>query len=188
MKHEVFNYELSLITNEKAREFASKSLDFLPDYFYTIPASSTGKYHPSYALGDGGLVRHTKAAVRIARDLFGNETICNFTEKEKDIIIIALLLHDGCKNGSNYSKYTTTTHPLEIIGYIKTNPELMKLVSESTFSMLSSCIASHIGQWNSDYKTKKEVLPKPKTEIEKFVHLCDYLASRKSIEINFNEI
>ena len=39
-----------------------------------------------------------------------------------------------------------------------------------------------MGKWNTDYKDKtKEVLPKPVTESEKFVHLCDYLASRKNI-------
>lgn len=42
-----------------------------------------------------------------------------------------------------------------------------------------------MGQWTSDYKTGKEVLEKPKTGIQNFIHMCDYLASRKSIEINF---
>ncbi|MCD3326841.1 hypothetical protein G8V02_07945, partial [Clostridium botulinum D/C] len=46
-------------------------------------------------------------------------------------------------------------------------------------------IRSHMGEWNKDYRTKKEVLPLPKTRIERFVHMCDYLASRKSINIEF---
>jgi hypothetical protein len=41
-----------------------------------------------------------------------------------------------------------------------------------------------MGQWNTD-KRSSVVLPKPKTVIEKLVHLADYLASRKSLEFNF---
>lgn len=42
----------------------------VPMDFFTQPASSSGKYHPSYALGVGGLVRHTKAAMIMAKMLF----------------------------------------------------------------------------------------------------------------------
>jgi len=53
------------------------------------------------------------------------------------------------------------------------------------WEQIAKCIKSHMGQWNTDYKTKEEMLPKPQNEIEKFTHLCDYLASRKMLEINF---
>jgi hypothetical protein len=43
-----------------------------------------------------------------------------------------------------------------------------------------------MGQWNYDYKSKKAVLPKPKTGKQFFVHMCDYLASRKFLEVNFD--
>ena len=47
-------------------------IELLPNYFFEVPASSTGKYHPEFALGDGGLIRHTKVAVRIAYELLNN--------------------------------------------------------------------------------------------------------------------
>lgn len=56
------------------------------------------------------------------------------------------------------------------------------------FSTLACCIASHMGQWNTDYKSGKEILPKPSSPLQKFVHQCDYLASRKYLEVNFNVI
>ena len=37
----------------------------IPEYWYHVGASSTGKYHPEYSLGEGGLMRHTVALVRI---------------------------------------------------------------------------------------------------------------------------
>ena len=70
--HEIFNKELNYIKNERIKRSLVIMLDKLPDYFYEVPASSTGKYHPEYALGKGGLVRHTKAAIRIAKELLDN--------------------------------------------------------------------------------------------------------------------
>ena len=42
---------------------------------------------------------------------------------------------------------------------------------------------------NDNYQ-KKEVLPKPRTSEQRFVHMCDFLASRKFLDIKFenNEI
>ena len=67
---EIFKTELNYIKNPKIKEFTEKVLLEVPDYFFQIGASSTGKYHPSYTLGEGGLVNHTKAAVRIVIELF----------------------------------------------------------------------------------------------------------------------
>ena len=36
-----------------------------------------------------------------------------------------------------------------------------------------------------EYYRSSEVLPKPKSSGQKFVHMCDYLASRKGIELQF---
>ena len=50
-------------------------IDLIPDYFFEVAASSTGKYHPKFSLGDGGLLRHTKAAVRIAYELLNDDQL-----------------------------------------------------------------------------------------------------------------
>ena len=192
-----FKAELETIGNKQMRVFAKWCLEMLPDYFYKVPASSSGKYHPQYALGEGGLVRHTQAAVRIANELFNNHTIQNFTDEEKDIMRVALLIHDGVKQGADGTGHTTTTHPLEVVEYIEdkyyevpeeTLPdEVLDLMEDRyLWEDISNCIKSHMGEWNTDYENKEEVLPKPETEMEKFTHLCDYLASRKMLEVNFD--
>ena len=94
----IFETELQYIKNPKIKEFTQKAIEKLPEYFFSVPASSTGKYHPSYALGDGGLVRHTKAATRIAVELFRMDCF-KYSEDEKDMIVASLILHDGCKSG-----------------------------------------------------------------------------------------
>ena len=63
-KLELFKEELEVL-EIAYKDFVSKILTEIQEDFYVRPASVTGKYHPSYANGEGGLVRHTKAAVKI---------------------------------------------------------------------------------------------------------------------------
>ena len=97
-------------------------IDMLPDYFFEIPASSTGKYHPEFAACEKGLVKHTKVAVKIANEIISTETIGNvFSKDEKDLILISLLLHDGLKEGIVKEKYTRFDHPVLMANFIRDN-------------------------------------------------------------------
>ena len=107
----VFEKELKMILNPNIRKFAEEAIKTFPDYFFEIGASSTGKHHPAYALGFGGLVRHTQAAIKIAAELFKIESY-NFTDDEKDLIIASLICHDAWKHGTDFAKFTIDTHRL----------------------------------------------------------------------------
>ena len=157
----------------------------LPDYFFEVPASSTGKYHPKFSLGEGGLVRHTKVAVRIAYELLNNECIGNvFNNDEKDLMIIALILHDGCKSGLTKTEYTVANHPLIVSKLIKDNKDKLTL-TDGEIEFLCSCIETHMGPWNKDYKGNP-ILQVPKNKYQKFVHMCDFLSSKRFLDVNFN--
>ena len=187
MKNELFKTELEYIENEKVRNFTKFALDNLPDYFFTVAASSTGKYHPSYALGDGGLVRHTKAAARFAKHMLSVEqNKAKFNELERSCILCGIILHDGWKHGEGKSSFTVHEHPQVCADWVLTNNNFDDLLNKEERELISSAIASHMGEWNTT-KRSKVVLHKPTTEIQEFVHICDYLASRKDIEVLFNE-
>ena len=47
---------------------------------------------------------------------------------------------------------------------------------------VADLIAGHMGQWNTNKNAVFE-LPKPSDEAQKFVHMCDYLASRKYLTV-----
>lgn len=182
----VFKRELKYIRNDSYRNDVMYLLDSLPDYFFEIAAASTGKYHPAYAQGEGGLVRHTKSAVRMAYELLSDPAIGNkYTTDEQDLMMIALLLHDGLKLGKEKSKYTKFDHPLLAGEFIKENKSNLNF-SDEEIKFLVDAIASHMGPWTKDYDGN-EVLPYPKTKYQNFVHMCDYLASRKFINVNFDE-
>nr|DAR47521.1 MAG TPA: HDc [Caudoviricetes sp.] len=172
----VFSEELKLIKNDEIRETTARLLDGAPDYFWHVAASSSGKYHPAYALGEGGLVRHVKAAVRFANHLF---VINDFTDKEQDYIISALLLHDILKHGKDGDEgHTVFEHPILAADYIREN------TAGEYSEVVASLVSTHMGQWTTS-KYSSAMLQAPETKLQKFVHECDYLASRKDIEVLF---
>lgn len=182
-KSEVFARELGFIKDERIRESARIMLDLLPDYFYKIEASSTGKYHPPFSLGEGGLTRHVKVAVKFAYDLF---TIYKFDDETKDLIIFALLIHDGVKKGIVETRYTKFDHPLLIGKYLMECKDKLSL-NEEEISRIVKMTASHMGKWNTNPYEPNVILPLPKTVEEKFVHMCDFLSSRKFVHVDFDE-
>ena len=189
-KVEKFKTEINYIKDTNIRKDLRKLISLLPEYFFEVPASSTGKYHPKFAVGEGGLVRHTKVAVRLAYELLNNNiTGMKFTDHDKDLIIMALVLHDGLKSGIEKNKYTKFDHPLIISKFILENKAKLTMDMDD-IRKVCGMIESHMGEWTTDPYTKKEILPRPRTAEQRFVHMCDYLASRKFLNIEFvdNEI
>lgn len=183
-KIKYFEKEITYIKNKSYQEDIKYLINLLPEYFFTIPAASTGKYHPKFANTKSGLVKHTKVAVRIAYDLF--ETVNNFTDDEKDLVIMALILHDGLKKGILEEEYTRFDHPLLVSKFIMENAKHLSLDIDN-LRKLCSLIESHMGKWNKSKYSKVE-LPIPNTELQRYVHRCDYLASRNYLNVSFDKL
>lgn len=185
-KSRQFEIELGYIKDEMIRDDCRMLIEELPDYFFLVPASSTGKYHPSYSLGEGGLLRHTKAAVRIGYELLCDPSIGDkYTQTEKDIMLMGLLLHDGVKHGIPKEKYVRFDHPILMANFVLDHKAEL-LMSDSEIELLCSVIRTHMGPWTTDYNGE-EVLEAPKTKYQNFVHMCDYLASRKCLLVPFDD-
>lgn len=186
----LFSDELGFIRSDEIREFAIDLLGRVPSYFFSVPASSSGKYHPQYALGEGGLVRHTKAAMKIANEILNNNTMCgSFTDTDRDIVLVALLFHDCLKHGGEDEAkgHTIFDHPTVASVWIDNmykSGYTTKLDVEILDKILD-CIESHMGEWNKPYKGDELELPLPKNKLQKITHLADYLASRKFLEVSF---
>lgn len=184
-KQEQFKKEIEYIKNPSYKENLKILIDRLPDYFFEIPAASTGKYHPKYAQGEKGLLRHTKAAVKIGLELLNNPCIGEkYTSNEKDLMLISLLLHDGLKLGKEKSQYTKFDHPILAASFVEENMDDLKFTDEE-IEFIADCIKTHMGPWTKDYDGN-EVLERPHTKYQNFVHMCDYLASRKFLEVPFD--
>ncbi len=185
-REELFLDELSYIKDNDLSESLLKIINILPEYWLEEAASSTGKYHPEYALGKGGLLRHSKAAMRIGIELLNDPCIGDkYTQHEKDLMLMGLLVHDGLKLGRPKEKYTRFDHPILMANFILENQKEVGLTKEDA-TFIADVIKTHMGPWTTDYNGN-EVLEKPKTKYQNFVHMCDYLASRKCLLVPFDE-
>ena len=181
---------LNTFENDDIKNFVIVLLDNLPEYIWRVPASSTGKYHPAYSLGEGGLMRHQIAVVRFLNFFLELEQYNKIIpSRERDLLRVAGLIHDGRKSGSQSdyerSKYTKFDHPLQMAAVIRSYDG--KYLNHNEIELIAHCIESHMGSWNVDKKTG-ECLPKPEDLHQELVHLADYLASRKTITMDFENI
>lgn len=163
---EVFRRELDLIQDSKIKQFVENMLDEAPQSYFIREASSTNKYHPLSSRGYQGLVRHVKRCVYIAEQLLRNDIYVKLREN-RDVIIGALLLHDAKKYGDNNAKWSLKNHA-ELAAYW-----IADHLKEEDDKTIARLVLTHMGQWGS--------YP-PATHLEKFVHLCDYIASLKELE------
>ena len=180
---------LATIANEDIREFATVLVDGLPDYIWHVGASSTGKYHPAYSLGDGGLMRHQIAVVRFLNYFFELEQYATIGSRKMDLMRVAGLVHDGRKSGEQVdyerSKYTKFDHPIQMANVIRSYDG--QYLNHDELEFIAHCVESHMGSWNTDKKSSV-VLPKPEDVYQHFVHLADYLASRKDLTMAFDNV
>ena len=184
IRFKLFEKELGYIKDEGIRNSAKILLSKLPDYFFEVAASATGKYHPKCDLGPQGLVRHSKNVVRIGYELLSLEMYQEeYTPRERDLILYSLLFHDGMKQGLQGCSYTLFNHPLVIGNYIEENYKDLGL-NEEDMRFIYECVVSHMGQWNY---AKGAMMPKPTKKHQKFVHMCDYIVSRNFMNIEYDK-
>ena len=181
IKAKHFERELNLIVNEDLRMAVKSYLEEdTPDYFWTDGASSSGKYHPSFSQGVGGLVRHTKAVVMFAEELLRMSSYAYMREEYKDYVIAACILHDtkkyGFTNEIDKSEYKNHAQNASY-AFLRFCVEHFVEFNYNPSEFLLNAISSHMGQWS----TEKE--DRPFTSIDRCVHMADYMASRSFIDI-----
>ena len=173
-----FTKELNLIADPRFREFTR---DFLqtqtPAYFWTDGASSSGKFHPKFSQGEGGLVRHVKAAVMFCDELLRLSQYSYMSQTFQDFAVMAVLMHDCRKYGPN-DKPDREFYP----NHGRWAAEAVAAFWEAQFpddcpDLLFMAIASHMGQWHGDAE------PRPFTPVDRLVHMADYMSSRNFIDI-----
>lgn len=190
MKENIFESVMNSFENEDIKRFfVDKCLPTIPEYMKIVPASSSGKYHSRISLGEGGLMRHTLALVRIMNYMFEVESVAKyFTSRERDLLRIAGLLHDSRKSGTQEdyerNKHTKFDHPLQAAAVVRSldglDPEEIELIAHA--------VESHMGIWCTSKRDPGVVLPTPKDKYQIVVHLADYIVSRRDVELLFDNL
>lgn len=177
MKADFFEREIQNIESEDYRDFVRDYFNhFVGDWFFETGASASGKYHPEFTKGIGGLVRHTRAVEWICEELLRMSTYAYMTDEYKDYARMACLLHDTCKYGwqdENHNCYKNHG----AIAADNVNSAWFELFGEKAPELLCMAIRSHMGQWTENKDDR------PFTNIDRLVHMADYIASRSFWDI-----
>lgn len=195
-----------LIEDDDLRAFTYFILSQSHPTFWDIPSSSSGKYHPEWENGNGGLIRHIKAVMALAlasmrRYGYSPETPSDADENAKirDILAFAVLTHDWGKNGhpaKNWGKHTTKTHGEDTAQVIKEEmlPKFIKFFPEikdidgleEMVSQGSFATENHYQIWS---KAKMKPNDERLTDIARILAETDFHSSRKIIkDIDWDEV
>ena len=172
-KHKFFEREILLLESEDLRDFARWYLDNeVGDWFWKSGASSSGKYHPAFAQGEGGLVRHTRAVCMVCEELLRMSSYAYMKAEYKDFARLACLLHDTCKYGRFIEDHTCYKEHGALAAQAIRNAWDAFFDRDDCPELLLMAIRSHMGQWVENRDDR------PFTNIDRLVHLSDYIASR----------
>lgn len=179
------------LENEDIKEFAETVIEAAPAYWKFVPASSSGKYHPNMSLGEGGLIRHTLALIKLLNWTWEIKCMnAKWTSRERDLVRVAGLMHDAWKSGSQAdyvrNKFTKHEHPI-IASNMIMRYKGCGIIPDDEIELIATTIETHMGEFVSSPRSDI-VLPEPKNKFQKMLHWADYLASRKDIEIKFEDI
>jgi hypothetical protein len=174
--NELLSYEVAQIDDDDIRNFVKMTLDNVDPIHRIKPASSTGKYHPKYAAGEGGLIRHTKVVVRNVIELIRATPA---VESEKDELIAAAIIHDMWKypEGRDH-EFTAFDHPALGGQWCK----------DHGFETIGRLVAAHQGIWTTSRQMPGFENEQPRKFDEWVLHYADYFASRAYLACDFDEM
>lgn len=186
-KIKVFESLLNNFETNEIREYCKDMILKISDDIFIMPSSTSLKFHNKTQCQPHGQVFHVLMFGEIMNYILGLEYV---TEKipdarKRDCLRCTPIFHDAIKCGLNGSKYTVHEHPM-LAGEWVRNTKVDHDIDEDTKKYIARLCESHSGQWTST-KRSKTVLPKPETDEQFLVHLCDYLASRSNIDMTYEE-
>lgn len=186
-KIKVFESLLKVFETEEMKEYCKDMIEHIPDYIFTIPSSTSLKYHNKTQCKTHGQIFHILMFGEIMNYILGLEYVIEKIPdaKKRDCLRCTSIFHDAIKCGLNGSQYTVHDHPMLAGDWVR-NTKVEHDIDDDTKAYIARLCESHSGQWTST-KRSNVVLPKPETDEQFLVHLCDYLASRGNIDMTYSE-
>ena len=172
---------LDKFETDEIRDYFLDMCEHIPDYMFTMPSSTSGKYHSKQQCQKYGQLIHEFLFAKILNYILD---LKNVKEKfkspiQRDLMRCAPVFHDAIKCGWSGSKYTVHEHPVLAADWIKTTKVEHDIDSKYKKYLADLC-ASHSGEWTTN-KRSKVILPEPQTSAQLLIHICDILASRNDI-------
>lgn len=185
-KVKVFEGLLNKFETDEIRDYCADMIKEIPDYIFTIPSSTSFKYHNKTQCQPHGQIFHILMFAEVMNYVLGLEYVKEKTnERQRDCLRCTPIFHDAIKCGLNGSQYTAHEHPM-LAGEWVRNTSVEHDVDADTKAYIARLCESHSGEWTST-KRSKTVLPKPENDEQFFVHMCDYLASRSNLDMTYSD-
>lgn len=174
-----------LTKNFETEEFKLYYMDMvaeIPDYIFTMPSSTSGKFHNATQCQTYGQIYHAYMFDSILNHrlrLKGNKELYS-TPEERDAMRCVPVFHDAVKCGWNGSKHTVQDHPVLAAKWVLDTKVEHDIPLEYK-QMIADMTESHSGEWNKS-RAGKVIMSEPRNPREFFIHECDILASRVDID------
>ena len=182
-KVKVFEPILSKFETEEIRQYCEDMIAEIPDYIFTIPSSQSLKYHNVTQCQVHGQIFHILMFGEIMNYILDLEYMQNkySSARQRDCLRCTSIFHDAIKCGRENSGFTVHEHPLLAGEWIR-NTNVKHDIDAETKQYIARLCESHSGQWTRSSRSDV-VLPKPETDDQFLVHLCDYLSSRSNLDM-----
>lgn len=169
-----FEREIQMISSIDLQDFVRFFFDEkVGAWFWKSGASSSGKFHPEFTHGEGGLVRHTRAVAMVCEELLRLSTYAYMKDEYKDYARIACLLHDTRKYGKGDEENKDCYKIHGRLAADAVAAAWLEFFDQGEApELLLMAVRSHMGQWTEDKNNR------PFTNIDRLVHMADYIASR----------
>ena len=186
-KKAVFKELLDNFETEEVRLYCEDMIENIPDYIFTMPSSTSGKFHNAtqclphgqvYHIIMFGAIMNYRLVLKCNKEKFNNSI-------HRDAMRCVPIFHDAVKCGWNGSKFTVHDHPM-LAGTWVRETKVEHDIDDEIKELIARMCERHSGEWTSS-KRSKVVLPEPETEMEILVHECDILSSRFDIDMQPSE-
>lgn len=182
-KKAVFKELLDKFETEEVRLYCEDMIENIPDYIFTMPSSTSGKFHNAtqclphgqifHIIMFGGIMNY-RLALKCNQEKYSNPI-------HRDAMRCVPIFHDAVKCGWNGSTFTVHDHPMLAGAWVR-ETKVEHDIDDEIKEMIARMCERHSGEWTSS-KRSKIVLPEPETEMEILVHECDILSSRSDIDM-----
>ena len=164
------------------REYFMDMVAEIPDYIFTMPSSTSGRYHNAKQCEIYGQLYHIYMFDSILNHrlrLKGNKEKYS-TPEERDAMRCIPAFHDAVKCGWNGSQYTVQDHPM-LAAQWALNAKVSHDIPDKYKQMIADMCEAHSGEWNKS-RSGKVIMSEPRNDREFFIHECDILSSRNDLD------
>lgn len=177
LKNSVLYQYMDNLSLPEMREAAEVAFDICPDYIWTMPVSTSGKYH-----GEGEKqVDHVDHCCWVLVNKVWQQMDSVWDTRMKNISLVAMLTHDNYKcgypgqenfkNGKMYTHHDHAAIGAEMLRQVWFNLMLNSEQLAKDLGLAAEAVFYHYGPWG---RNKEIFLQFPLSDVRAVIHTIDY--------------